>query len=172
MGVLKIIRNTDSGLYYMYNALGYVTDGHTDYDKRYSINTDLDYACEQFFAVKKYFDKTSGNPVFHFIVSYNARTTFGTDYERAESLSRSIALYFADRYQIVWGIHDNRTSEKHNDRASIFHTHFVMNSVSYVDGKMFSGNHSEIFTFLEHIKKVTRDNSWILKYGSDNEYED
>ena len=48
MGIFKVIRNTDDGLQYMYNALNYVTYGHTDYDKRYSLNTDIDNAYEQF----------------------------------------------------------------------------------------------------------------------------
>lgn len=58
MGILKIIRNTNDGFEYMYNALNYVLYGHTDYDKRYSLNTDIDNAYEQFLLVKKYFYKT------------------------------------------------------------------------------------------------------------------
>ena len=77
MGILKVIRNTDDGLQYMYNALNYVLYGHTDYDERYSLNTDIDNAYEQFLLVKKYFYKTSGNPVFHFIVVYDAKSTWG-----------------------------------------------------------------------------------------------
>ena len=69
MGIFKIIRNTDDGLDYMYNTLDYVYGGHTDIDKRYSPNVDIYSAYEQFYSVKKYFGKTSGNPVFHFIVS-------------------------------------------------------------------------------------------------------
>ena len=42
-----------------------------------------------------------------------------------------------------------------------------MNSVSYIDGKMFSGNRTEMYAFLEHIKRVTGDNSWNVEYGSD-----
>ena len=44
-----------------------------------------------------------------------------------------------------------------------------MNSVSYIDGKMFSGNHSEIYAFLNYIERVTGDKSWKIKYGSGNE---
>lgn len=77
MGIFKVIRNTDDGLQYMYNALNYVLYGHTDYDKRYSLNTDIDNAYEQFLLVKRYFYKTSGNPLFHFIVVYDAKSTWG-----------------------------------------------------------------------------------------------
>ena len=94
MGIFKIIRNTDSGLQYMYNALNYVTHGHTDYDKRYSMNTDIDNAYEQFLLVKRYFYKTSGNPVFHFVVVYSAKSTWGNNIERVECMSRRLHHIF------------------------------------------------------------------------------
>lgn len=169
MGVFKVIRHTNDGLAYMRNALNYVIYGHTDYDKRYSLNTDINNAYEQFLAVKRYFYKTSGNPVFHFIVTYSARTTWGDNIEMAESLSRNIAMYFSDRYQVVWCIHKKPTSKKYGGYSSVYHAHFIMNSVSYIDGRMFSGNMSELYAFLDHIKRVTGDNSWIVKYGKDND---
>jgi len=169
MGIFKIIRHTDGGLQYMYNALNYVCYGHTDYDKRYSINTDIDNAYEQFLAIKRYFYKTSGNPVFHFIISYNARTTWGNNIEKAEFLSHSIASYFSDRYQVVWCIHKKPYFKEYGGCSSVYHAHFVMNSVSYIDGKMFGGSNSEIYAFLEYIKNVTGDNSWVLQYGSDKD---
>ena len=169
MGIFKVIRNTNDGLQYMYNALNYITYGHTDCDKVYSINTDKDNAYDQFFTVKRYFDKTSGNPVFHFILVFNTRTTRFNDLEYTESICRNIANYFANRFQIVWCIHEKRTSKKYGGCASFYHAHFVMNSVSYIDGKMFGGSYAEIYAFLEHIKRVTGDNYWIIRYGSDRD---
>ncbi|MDD6270036.1 MAG: relaxase/mobilization nuclease domain-containing protein [Oscillospiraceae bacterium] len=167
MGIFKIIRNTDYGLPYMNNVLNYVCYGHTDYDKLYSLNTDVYNAYEQFLTVKRYFGKTSGNPVFHFVVVYNAKTTRGDNLEIAESISRSIAAYFTDRYQLVYCIHKKPRHKKNGGCASIYHAHFIMNSVSYIDGKMFSGNKSEQYAFLEYIKSVTGDKSWIVQYDSD-----
>ena len=34
---------------------------------------------------------------------------------------------------------------------------------------MFGGSNSEIYAFLEHIKKVTGDKSWVIRYGSDKD---
>ena len=82
----------------MNNALYYVTNGHTDYDKRFSPNVDLDDAYNQFFAVKQYYSKTSYNPLFHFIVSFSARSTYGKEYDRAEFFCNRIANYFSDKY--------------------------------------------------------------------------
>ncbi len=169
MGIFKIIRNTNSGLQYMYYALNYIINGHTDYDKIYSYNVDKDYAYEQFLFVKKYFNKTSGNPVFHFMISFNTRTTRFDDIIHTENICRSIADYFTNEYQIIWCIHEKRTSKKYGGIASVYHAHFVMNSVSYINGKMFGGSYAEIYAFLDHIKKVTRDDSWIVQYGS-NKY--
>lgn len=169
MGILKVIRNTNDELVYMRNAINYVCGGHTDYDNRYSINTDIHNAFEQFLLVKQYFGKTSGNPVFHFIVSYSSKSTWGDNYERAEYFSNCIAKYFSDKYQMIWGIHKKPMSKKYGGCSSFYHAHFIMNSVSYVDGKMFTGNHSEIYLFLNHIKAVTGDDSWTVRYGSDIE---
>ena len=74
MGIFKVIRNTNDELDYLYNVLNYTMGIHTDYDKRYSPNVDIYHAYEQFLSVKKYFGKTSGNPAFHFIVVYDARS--------------------------------------------------------------------------------------------------
>ena len=142
----------------MNNALNYVYIGHTDYDKRYSLNTDIDNAYEQFLLVEKYFGKTSGNPVFHFVIVYDAKSTWGDNYERA--------AYFSDRYQLVYCIHRKPCRKKYNGCASVYHAHFIMNSVSYADSKMFSGNRTEIYALLECIKRVTGDKFWIVEYGS------
>ena len=129
----------------------------------------LDNAYEQFLLVKKYFYKTSGNPMFHFIVVYNARSTWCDNIERAESMSRSIAAYFSSKYQVVWCIHKKMYFKKYGGCASVYHAHFVMNSVSYIDGKMFGGSYAEIYSFLEYIKKVAGDKSWVVQYGSDKD---
>ena len=169
MGVFKVIRHTDGGYDYLNNAVNYVIHGHTDYGNAGSPNVDLDFAAEQMHYVKKYYDKRSGNPVFHFVVVYNTRTAY--EIERAKSITRSIANYFAGRYQIVWGVHEKHMSKKYGGVSSMYHAHFVMNSVSYIDGKMFSGSYSELYAFLDYIKRVTNDKSWNNIYGSEKDYE-
>ena len=86
MGIFKVIRNTSDELHYLYNVLNYTMGVHTEYDKRYSPNVDIYHAYEQFLSVKKYFGKTSGNPAFHFIVVYSARSTWGDNYESEHCL--------------------------------------------------------------------------------------
>lgn len=167
MGVFKVIRHTDGGYEYLNHAVNYVIYGKADYDNIGSPNTSLDYAVEQMHYVKKYFDKTSGNPLFHFIVVYNTRTAY--DVKRAKYISKRIADYFADRYQIVWCVHEKHMSKKYGAVSSMYHAHFVMNSVSYVDGRMFRGDYTERYAFLDYIKRVTGDTSWTMEYGSDKD---
>ena len=168
MGIFKVIRNTDDGYNYLKNAINYVTYGKASYDCVGSPNTSLEYPLEQMHYVKKYFGKTSGNPLFHFIVVYDTRTAY--DVERAKHISCLISEYFANRYQIIWCVHEKRMSKRYGKIASMYHTHLVMNSVSYVDGKMFSGNYSEIYAFLDYIKRVTGDMSWRIEYGSNKDF--
>ena len=120
MEIFKIIRNTNDGLEYMNNALNYALVRHTNYDKRYSLNTDIYNAYEQFLKMKRYFGKTSGNPVFHFIVVYNAKSTWGDNLEVAELMSRSIASYFSDKFQMVWCIHKEPRKKKYGGGVSIY----------------------------------------------------
>lgn len=171
MGLLKIIRHTDGGYDYMNNALNYVAFGKASYDCVGSPNVSLHCPHDQFHAVKKYFDKRSGNPLFHFIVVYYPRTAY--DVEQAKALSRVIAAYFADQYQIIWCVHHKPMSSKYGGVSSMYHAHFIMNSVSYVDGRMYRGDHADIFRFLDHIKLVTGDIHYRYVFGSDedNSYE-
>mgnify|MGYP002627204307 FL=1 len=167
MGIFKVIRHTDGGYEYLNNAVNYVLYGKASCDCVGSPNTSLEYPLEQMHYVKKYFDKTGGNPLFHFIISYNTRTAY--DVERAKSISRSVADYFADRYQIIWCVHEKHMSKRYGAVSSLYHAHFIMNSVSYVDGRMFCGDYAEIYAFLDYIKSVTHDKSWKLVYGSDKD---
>ena len=167
MGIFKVIRHTDGGYEYLNNAVNYVLYGKASYDCVGSPNTSLEYPLEQMHYVKKYFDKTSVNPLFHFIVVYNTRTAY--DLECAKSVTRTIANYFADRYQIIWCVHEKHMSKRYGGVSSMYHAHFVMNSVSYIDGKMFCGDYTEIYAFLDYIKSVTYDKSWKLVYGSDKD---
>ena len=82
-------------------------------------------------------------------------------------MSRSIASYFSDKYHIVYAIHRKPCSKQYGGCSSVYHAHFVMNSVSYIDGAMFAGNRSELYAFLDYIKQVTGDKSWITQYGSE-----
>ena len=50
---------------------------------------------------------------------------------------------------------------------SWFHVHIVMNSVSFIDGKMFADNKKDIGRFMEYISDVTGDEWWRLGYETE-----
>ena len=167
MGVLKIIRHTDANPQYLCNAINYILHGHTDPDNIGSPNTCIYDIYDQMYAVKKYYGKTGGNPLFHFVVIYDARTAY--DVNRAKYLTARIADYFAERYQIIWCVHEKALSKRYGKISSLYHAHFVMNSVSFVDGKMYSNDRAEIYyRLLEYIKSVTGDRTWIVDYNCSN----
>ena len=82
MGVFKVIRHTDGGYEYLNHAVNYVVFGKAASDRVGSPNTSLVEPIEQMHYVKKYFDKRSVDPLFHFIVAYDPRSAY--DLERAK----------------------------------------------------------------------------------------
>ena len=161
MGTFKIIRQTDGELNYLFNAVNYITNKNS-YDISGSPNVDTDNAYFQMLCVKKYFQKTSGNPLFHFVIVHESRNVY--DESQAVYLSKKIAEYFKDRYQVIWSVHRKGMKAKGKYPGSKYHTHLLINSVSYVDGKMYAGNQRDIYGFLEYIKQVTRDKKWIVDH--------
>lgn len=161
MGVLKVIRHTDYEQDYLRNAEEYILYGEADIGCKGSLNTDINTAYIQMLRVKRYYGKTSGNPLFHFVVSYDSRNIWSMDFAVRKTIQ--IADYFKDRYQVIWCVHHKKEKKNGKHSASLFHAHIMINSVSYADGKMYSGNMSEIYKFREHIKKLQEINTGILK---------
>ena len=64
---------------------------------------------------------------------------------RIIQLAYAICTYFVDSYQIIFGIH----------RDERWHIHFVMNSVSYVDGRRYPGRESDDRRLAEYIHVLT-----------------
>ncbi|MGM9618287.1 MAG: relaxase/mobilization nuclease domain-containing protein [Oscillospiraceae bacterium] len=61
-------------------------------------------------------------------------------------LGRMLSAYYANRYQIVFAVHCGARP----------HLHIVMNTVSYVDGKKFSGNRTEYYHYEKYVRDVAR----------------
>ena len=152
---VKVKRNIDDGVHYLKESCKYVLKkpetvsfggyGVTPYDP--------DIAYNQMMSVKKYFGKTSGNPLIHIIVSYenSVKTIIG-----AIDISRLIVMYFCSRYQLLWAVH-------HKERGcSKYHLHIVINSVSYLDGKMFHSGIQEMNEFAEHVSFCTEARTRVI----------
>ena len=163
MGFLKLIVKQNAGKEYLRNAVNYITE-NADACCYSGINICPERAYKQMRKVKKYYGKTSGNQLVHFVVCFNNEVN---DIAMAEKYTRKIAEYYKSRYQILYAIHDELRLTKSGYARSWFHVHIVMNSVSFVDGKMFADNKKDIGRFMEHISEVTGDDWWRLGYETE-----
>lgn len=102
------------------------------------INTVPLYALDEMMYVKRVFRKTEGRQLRHIIVSPDTQYYFRLTPQDLYFLALRICTYYSSRYQIVFGVH--------TDTRNI-HIHFIMNTVSYVDGMMYSGNAADMNNF-------------------------
>ncbi len=163
MGVLKVIVKAEAEKAYLLNCFHYIIQGHTIPGCYGGINVCPERAYQQMLAVKQYYGKTTGNQLVHFVICLNKRIF---DDEEALRVAYQIAGYYGDRYQIIFGVHHSDRENSYGQSTSYYHIHMVMNSVSFVDGKMYADNRADTGKFLEHIKQVTRDSHWKIEYGS------
>ena len=101
------------------------------------INCNPSTARDQFVTVKEQFDKEDGIQAYHGYLSFKDESNINPD------LAQKIGMEFAkrvwgDRFQVVVTTHLNT---KH------LHCHFVVNSVSFVDGKRLWGDEKAWFKF-------------------------
>lgn len=160
MGLLKRIVKNDAGKEYLKNAVNYIVD-NTDACFYSGINICPERAYKQMRSVKKYFVKTSGNQLVHFVVCFNKDVI---QLSTAVEYARKIAEYYKSRYQILYAVHQELRCAESGYGKSLYHVHIVMNSVSFVDGKMFADNKKDIGRFMKHILKVTGDEWWRLYF--------
>lgn len=95
--------------------------------------------------VAEKFDKTSGVQLRHYILSFDP--TEVRDPCLAFVISCHFMDYFAQKYQVIFAVHENTAN---------LHTHFIVHSVSYLDGGKFRGtkaDHYEMMQTLRHILK-------------------
>ena len=121
------------------NVINYVLDSSL-YG---GVSVDPEHAVEQMLLVKQLWHKTAGRQVRHFFLSF-------ADYEdvtidEAMEYGYRIAEYYGDRYQIVFGLHLN---------TQHVHLHFAFNTVSYVDGKMYSEGYGGWVSFCNYVQTL------------------
>ena len=103
MAKINIIRNTYGGLEYLLNALAYVSDGRALYRGGLGVNPyDYKKSYIQMLIVRKWFNKLSGNPLVHIVIAYNDQVK---DIAVAAMYGQKCAMYFADKYQVLYCTH-------------------------------------------------------------------
>lgn len=93
------------------------------------INCCVETAYEEMMEVKRCFGKLGGNLAYHSYQSFRpGEVTPGMCHEIGLKLARKL---WGDRYQVVVATHLDRDH---------LHNHFLLNSVSFIDGKKFNDN--------------------------------
>ena len=156
MVIMDVIRDTRGGLKYLYNASRYLEDDEKSvYTGGYGVNPyNLNTTFRQMVSVRQYYEKTSGNPLMHFMISFDE--TVQTE-EAAIMLTQSLAAFFRTRYQVLYCVHEKRRG------CSLYHAHIVINAVSFVDGLMYNSNVDEINRYANYVAEMTtRRVRWVF----------
>ena len=125
-----VLKSTGEGLGSdIENVIGYASDEGKTLSGRYvtALNCNATYAREQFEMVKKRFGKEDG------ILAFHAYQSFADYDDITPDMAHEIGVRFAeelwgDRFQVVVATHLN---------TNCLHNHFVINSVSFADGKKY-----------------------------------
>ncbi len=141
--VVKIVDEKYENTQDLCNLLNYIfRDKDTGGYCRYfgSVNTDPYNAMSEMMYIKECYRKNDGRQARHFVVSLGNGSLI-IPYE-ANQLAMQICAYYANRFQIVYSVHDDTDN---------LHIHFVLNTVSYVDGKKFTESPAELWRFKEYV---------------------
>lgn len=144
MCIVKMVDDSYLNYSSIFNLVNYaLTDKRTHKRVRFygGYNVDIDRADSQMVLVKKYYQKDSGREMRHFVVSFDEDIS---PYN-AWILGWRIAAYYADRYQIVFGVHEDTDN---------IHIHFVFNTVSFADGRKFSSDYYELSRLKSYVNRL------------------
>lgn len=144
MCVVKMVSDPYNNFSSIFNLIDYaLTDKRTGKPVGYcgGFNVDISRADEQMVLVKEYYHKTSKRMMRHFVVSFEDKVSAYDAY----ILGYQIAAYYAGRYQIVFGVHEDTDN---------LHIHFVFNTVSFVDGLKYSGDTCDLSRLKAYVNEV------------------
>ena len=148
MVFVKVIRNTQDNSGYIFRLCRYIIrKKYFVYSYGYGVDCkDPAVVYEQMMRVRHYYGKTSGNPLIHYVVSFDDCVQ---DLDSAIKMTNRIIYSLRGRHQIFYGIHAKSRG------CSKYHVHILVNSVSYVDGLMLQSGYTEVDDFVRHVRNVT-----------------
>lgn len=113
------------------------------------INCNADHARDQFVAIKQQYNKTDGIQAYHGYLSF--KDTDNISPEQAHQIGVAFAeKMWGERFQVVVTTHLN---------TKCLHCHFVINSVSLVDGKRLQNKEKAWFYFRHIADKICREHN-------------
>lgn len=102
--------------------------------------------------VSEHFNKTDGVQLRHYVVSFDKSELKNP--KIANDIACKISAYIGQLYQVVFAVHENKEN---------LHIHFVVNTVSYIDGRRYGGTHQEFNEMMNYISIILR-NYRIYKF--------
>lgn len=122
----------------LYEVISYTTQGYKTNQKEYitGINCSPDTALKQMLNTKLSYDKNDGRLAYHAVQSFKpGEVTPDQCHELGVKLAN---LMWGDRFEVVISTHLDREH---------LHNHFVINSVSFIDGKKFDNTRKDYIRF-------------------------
>lgn len=175
MAVLKFItKNAEDGLYKdmakyhdeesITDLINYIFNPQKTCGYIGGLSVDVNNAAYEMELLSALYHNNNGVRLRHWVISFsdqdlmNAAIQMGCGETQAiYKLGFLFAVVFADRFQIVYAIHFNTDTR---------HIHFVMNNVSYIDGRKFSGSKKDYWDYVCYVKRVAEMFGMILCVGS------
>ena len=135
MAVIKFINREDSTgdreINQLAHRIDYITDGSRTIPGLIGgVGVDASNALFRMSVVKGIYHKTDGRQYVEFVASFKDKVPLGTAFE----LARDLALHYSD-FQVLYAVHYN---------VLHVHIHFIVNTVSVVDGHKFSQGKKEM----------------------------
>ncbi len=110
--------------------------------------------------VKRVFHKEGGRQIRHFLLAFGVDDPLGSD--EIWALAPLVAAYYEPQYQIFWGLHCHE---------GLWHMHFAFNSVSYVDGRMYSEGVEDFARLSDHVQALLPGMRLVRQYEPSGRWE-
>lgn len=91
--------------------------------------------------VSTHFGKTTGVQLRHFVLSFHPEET--KDKLLVAEIGYKFAQYLSREFQTVYAVHENKPH---------LHVHFVINSVSFIDGHRYYGSRKEFHSMMDFLR--------------------
>lgn len=108
---------------------------------------------QQMMIVKRYFRKKSGRQSLHYVLSFDTNESEYIGIQEAMEIGYRLAEYLHG-FQIVFGIHTDTDD---------LHMHFIINSVSYINGKKINMGPTELQWMKNMVQQMVKGYSLEMK---------
>ena len=148
MATFTIVGTGEENKYCDDNALrdviNYITRGYQLPDNMIgAYGVTKNYAALEMELVSRAYLKYSNCRLRHWVVSFSEEDNITL--EEVWQIADKSAAFYKSRYQIIYAIHTDTDN---------IHVHFVMNRISYRDGKVYAGKYSDFYDYKNHLAKL------------------